>query len=142
MTGKQLAPYGPNTPVVRRFLVRFAALGAEQRAAVLGMYRRCSETPEWVRAELLLGETVESSGRSDVPNAIAGPLLQLVQPADGIVHDTVHDIVNEDEQRIDPIAEPALAAVLSLAVSDLLPYQAQSTLYAPFASTIPMDELR
>ena len=138
MTERQLAPYGPNTPVVRRFLVRFAALGAEQRAAVLTTYRRCSETSEWVRAELLLGETVESSGRSDIPNVIAGPLLQLVQPANGIVDGIVH----EDEQRIDPIAEPALAALLTLAVSDLLPDQAQSTLYAPFASTIPMDELR
>jgi hypothetical protein len=133
MTAPQVAPYGPNTPAIRRFLVRFAALGAAQRAAVLREYQRCADTDAWSRAELQLGKTMESSGRSDVTNAIAGPLLQLVRSdSDGSGH---------DDPSIDPIAEPALAALLSLAIADLLPSQVRTTLYAPFAATIPIDEL-
>jgi hypothetical protein len=131
MTGLDVAPYGPNTPAIRRFLVRFAALGTAQRAMVVAAYAERAESTGWMRAELQLGETMESSGRTDIPDAIAGPLMQLVR--------TPGDTGSDDA--IDPIAEPALAALLSIAVADLLPAQAQATLYAPFAATIPFEEL-
>ena len=131
MTHQHAAPYGPNTPSIRRFLVRFAALGTTQRATVVAAYQALSESPQWTRAELQLAATMSSSGRDDIPAAIAGPLMQLVG-GDG---------ADEAAHSLDPIAEPALAALLSLAVGDLLPTSVNETLYSPFAATIPRDEL-
>ena len=39
--------------------------------------------------------------------------------------------------QLDPIAEPALAALLALLVADLLPPSITDQLYAPFAELIP-----
>jgi hypothetical protein len=97
----------------------------------MAAYQASSESVEWMRAELQLAKTIESSGRSDVPEAIGGPLMQLVRTENQ----------EGDQHAIDPIAEPALAALLTLAVADLLPAHAQAVLYAPFAVTIPLHEL-
>ncbi len=123
-------PYGPATPNVRRFLVQFAGLGAETRRAVLARHATVVDTPAYVAAERLIGETIERSGRTDARDALAGPLMQLVRATDA-------NIPGDDAlAMLDPIAEPALAMLLALLVADLVPAAAVDVLCSPFASVL------
>ncbi len=128
------APYGPNTPAVRHFLRQLAGLGTSARADVVSRHASTCTTREWHMAETVLGTTIERAGRSDAQQAIAGPLLQLMRRSDAPA-DTRADDAALDQ--LDPIAEPALAALLVLIVADLLPAEVAERLYAPFASVIP-----
>ena len=121
-------PYGPNTSRVRRFLVQLAALGEADRNAVCGEYDRLSRTSTWAAAEAELGRIMEASGRSELQTALSGPFLQLVGSGD-------------TEDAPGQIAEPALGAVLAIVLSDLLPAEQFTTLYEPFARTIPVSAL-
>ena len=126
------APYGPATADVRRFLVQLAGLGAFARASVVTRYVAVCDTPAFIAAEALLGETIERAGRTDARDALGGPLLQLVQRTPIAAADAELDV-----DALDPIAEPALAALLALMVRDLLAPETAACLYAPFADTIP-----
>jgi hypothetical protein len=127
------APYGPATPAIRRFLVHLAALDASAKAKVVSAFDAVSTTRPFALADAALGETIERSGRSQERDALAGPLIALCRraeamlPADG----------TEQPPDLDPIAEPALAALLALLVADLLPARHFDALYAPFADVIP-----
>ena len=135
MTG----PYGPATPAVRQFLVRLAGLGASARGEAVRRFEEIAPTPAFVAAELRLAETIERAGRTDARDALAGPLLQLVRKSEEqIGNSTVADDGEADVlAQLDPIAEPALAALLALLVADLLPPSITDQLYAPFAELIP-----
>lgn len=128
-------PYGPCTPRVRDFLVRLAGLGNTARADVISRYAACSEQSAYHAADTLLGDTIARSGREDVRDALAGPLLQLVQRADLPDHPDAHE---DPLQSLDAIAEPALAAALALLVSDLIPADTVRVLYAPFHHVMPL----
>ncbi|MCC6242485.1 MAG: hypothetical protein IT353_06565 [Gemmatimonadaceae bacterium] len=127
------SPYGPATVDVRRFLVRLAGLGASARADVVARYAEVCDTPAFIAAEATLGETIARAGRTDARDALGGPLLQLVQRAPR----TELPASEIDIDALDPIAEPALAALLALMVRDLLSAECAATLYAPFADVIP-----
>lgn len=116
-------PYGPATAAVRRFLVQLAALDGAAHADVIARFATVCPSREFSAADRVLGETIERSGRNEAREAVAGPLLQLVRIADDL----------------DPIAEPALAALLALIVSDLLAESTLRTLYKPFEHAIPLD---
>ena len=145
-------PYGPNTGSMRAFLVRFAGLSGVDRARVLSRFHDQRTTRAWREAERALGETIEKSGRESERDALAGPLLQLTRrpfTGDSVGGDSVdgdatratiddeHDALDD----IDPIAEPALAALLALLVRDLISAPHFSTLYAPFADDIPLADV-
>jgi hypothetical protein len=129
------APYGPQTPAIRRFLVQLAALDLPTHDAVVARFAALFPEPDFAEAELVLGEVIERSGRGDGRDALAGPLLQIVRdrdaapPSDG------------EEVALDPIAEPALAALLALLVCDLLPPERVAVLYAPFREAIPLSDV-
>jgi hypothetical protein len=125
-------PYGPNTAGVRRFLVQLAGLGKEDRRLVVERYTQVSATHTWRAAEQHLATAIERSGREPQRDALTGPLLQLVRPVNAPAPAT------EDEALalLDPVAEPALAALLALMVEELLPPDAVETLRAPFAGVI------
>ena len=129
------APYGPATPRVRRFLVQLAGLGAEPRREVVARHDGLAPTTAYAVAEAQLGETIERSGRTDMRDALAGPLLQLVRRPPNAAD------VDEGIDALDPIAEPALAALLAILVDDLLPAEQIAMLYAPFQSIIPYESL-
>ena len=129
------APYGPATPRVRRFLVQLAGLGAELRREVVARHDALAPTSAYAAAEALLGETIERSGRTDARDALAGPLLQLVRRAPDLA------LAAEGLDALDPIAEPALAALLAIVVADLLPADQAALLYAPFESAMPFEAL-
>lgn len=137
--GLSTGPYGPNTASVRRFLVRLAGLGTGSRDDVVAAHRACCIRPAYQAAERLLGSTIERSGRTDAQQALAGPLLQLVRlptPADEA------EVRGDDDlHALDPIAEPALAALLALLVADLLPRDLLAELYAPFESVLPLIDI-
>lgn len=137
MTGSTASssPYGPGTPLVRRFLVRLAGLSALDREQVVAHHARVVRTPEYTTAETALGETIERAGRTDARDALAGPLLQLVRRVDAATD------VEDELATLEPIAEPALAALLALLVADLLAADHVAQLYAPFDSVIPFDTL-
>ncbi|GAB1344979.1 hypothetical protein [Gemmatimonas sp.] len=130
-------PYGPNTAMIRRFLVRLAGLGTADRVAVVERYQTRSASVEWHTAEALLATTIERSGRDAARDALSGPLLQLVRPAHA------QAAANEDDwlSALDPIAEPALAALLGLLVSDLLSAPALHTLLSPFEGAVSMADI-
>lgn len=128
-------PYGPNTASIRRFLVQLAGLGSTDKAAVVARHAQLSRTTAWEAAESLLATAIERSGREAHRDALSGPLLQLVRPAGATA------TISEDEAlaQLDPVAEPALAALLALMVRDLLPAETEGALLAPFDGVVEVD---
>ncbi len=127
-------PYGPETAAVRRFLVRLAGLGATDRATVVARYETIAATRAYEAADARLGEVITRSGRDEARDALSGPLLQLVKrptPDVSPAADAEADIA------LEPIAEPALAALLALMVRDLLDDATVQLLTDAFADTIP-----
>ncbi|MCA2993276.1 hypothetical protein [Gemmatimonas sp.] len=125
-------PYGPNTAGVRRFLVQLAGLGKEDRGLVVARYAQARTTVSWRAAEQHLATAIARSGREPQRDALTGPLLQLVRPVNAPAPATDDDAL----ALLDPVAEPALAALLALLVEELLPPEAVETLSAPFAGVI------
>lgn len=132
MLGSQ--PYGPETAAVRRFLVRLAGLGATDRAAVVARYETIAATRAYEAADARLGEVITRSGREEARDALSGPLLQLVKRP---TPDVSPASDAEAEIALEPIAEPALAALLALMVRDLLDDATVQLLTDAFADTIP-----
>ena len=127
-------PYGPETAAVRRFLVRLAGLSAADRAIVVARYETIAATRAYEAADARLGEVITRSGRDEARDALSGPLLQLVKrptPDVSPAADAEADIA------LEPIAEPALAALLALMVRDLLDDATVQLLTDAFADTIP-----
>lgn len=133
MSGSTL-PYGPETPAIRRFLVRLAGLGMSDRQAIVDAYAGITSTRAYDAAEAELAQAIERSGRESARDALSGPLLQLVRgravPSDG----------SEDEA-LDPVAEPALAALLALLVRDLLDARVFDTLYRACEALVPLADV-
>lgn len=126
-------PYGPATPIVRRFLARFAGLSVTDRAAIVASHAVRADTAAWDRAETALAAALTGADREAARDAVAGPLLQLVRV--GVADD------NDPLASLDPVAEPALAALLALLVSDVLDDVHVDTLYAPFEALMPRASL-
>lgn len=136
--GRSTQPYGPETLAIRRFLVRLAGLGAHDRALVVQRYNAGVHDPANRLAETALATTIERSDREAARDALSGPLLQLVKrSAASVVTPPETDVL----ETLDPIAEPALAALLALLVRDVLEAPHFTWLYAPFADCIPLSEL-
>ncbi len=132
-TGSQ--PYGPQTPAVRGFLVRLAGLGATDRAAVVARYETVAATPAYEAADARLGDVISRSGREEARDALSGPLMQLVKRP---LTQPMPDDVAAPEIALEPIAEPALAALLALMVRDLLDDATVRLLTDAFTDTIPL----
>lgn len=131
-------PYGPNTPAVRRFLQRFAALGPRDWDQAARAYLAADGTAPLAAADRALAQAVERTGRAAERDAVLGPLVQLVRdapPAPGALGGDAALTL------IPPVAEAALAALLALVVRDVLPARAFDALYAPFAALIPAAAL-
>ncbi len=124
-------PYGPMTAVVRRFLVQLASLDERAHDAVVTRFAEVCARTDYVAADRVLGAILEQSGRSDARDAVAGPLLLLVRLA-------AEDAPAAEASALDPIAEPALAVLLALIVSDLLSHDTLHTLYEPFRIVRPL----
>lgn len=129
-------PYGPNTKAVRKFLVRLAGLGVSDREAVVARYATASTSRPYLLAEAALATAIERSGREALRDALSGPLLQLVRRPDA-PEPTEENALDG----LDPVAEPALAALLGLLVRDLLEPAHSNALYDAFAPTIPLADL-
>lgn len=114
---------------MRRFLVQLAALESDTHRDVLSRFDSVRHSHDFAVADQTLGQTLERSGREDARDAVAGPLLQLVR-------------LTDETDDLDAIAEPALAALLALIVSDLLAESTVATLYMPFAQAIPLATIR
>ena len=136
MSNMGAQPYGPETAAVRRFLVRLAGLGATDRAAVVARYETIAATRAYEAADARLGEVITRSGRDEARDALSGPLLQLVKRPTPDVS-PASDAKAEAEIALEPIAEPALAALLALMVRDLLDDATVQLLTDAFADTIP-----
>jgi hypothetical protein len=126
------APYGPNSGSVRQFLVQLAGLGADDRARVVSAYHRAVRDTAWDRAERQIADALVRSDREAHRDALSGPLLQLVRRKDAPPPTTDEDAL----AALDPIAEPALAAVLALLVQDLVSHVTRETLLGPFAGVM------
>ncbi|AMW05203.1 hypothetical protein [Gemmatimonas phototrophica] len=129
-------PYGPNTPAIRRFLVRFAGLGAGDRQAVVTRYSAAATTRSYLKAEGALATAIERSGREPLRDALSGPLLQLVRRPNAPEPTEANALDGLDE-----VAEPALAALLALLVRDLLASTELEALYTAFHEVIPLADL-
>ncbi len=118
-------PYGPHTADVRVFLRGLAELSAEEHARVVDVWARASTTTAFARADRVLADTMVRVHREAERDAAAGPLLQMLRTRD------------EAPSALDPIAEPALAALMALVLRDVLPSTTFDTLVAPLAALIP-----
>ena len=124
-------PYGPQTAAIRGFLVRLAGLGTTDRAAVVARYETIALTRDYEAADTRLGDVIKRSGREEARDALSGPLLQLMKRP-------VPDASTAAEIALEPIAEPALAALLALMVRDLLDDATVRLLTDAFTDTIPL----
>ena len=133
-------PYGPNTPAVRRFLQRFAALRPAEWERAARRYEEQQGTPALAAADRALAQSVERAGRTAERDAVVGPLVQLVR--DAPIPPRGHERGDEGlALLLPPVAEAALAALLALVVRDVLPARAFDALYAPFAELVPVQVL-
>lgn len=132
------APYGPNTPAVRRFLQRFAALRPADWDRAARAYAAADGTAALTAADRALAQAVERAGRASERDAVVGPLVQLVR--DVPLAPTVPG-GDAALPLLPPVAEAALAALLALVMRDVLPARAFDTLYAPFADLVPVASL-
>ena len=132
-------PYGPNTPAVRRFLQRFAALRPAEWEQAARLYEAQQGTAALAAADRALGQAVERAGRSAERDAVVGPLVQVVRDAPIPPRAGAGD--DEGLALLPPVAEAALAALLALVVRDVLPPRAFDALYAPFAELVPAEGL-
>ena len=135
MSTKGAQPYGPQTAAVRSFLVRLAGLGAADRDAVAARHAALADAPRYRRADATLGDVITRSGREAARDALTGPLLQLVKRQAALTDAAEGDA---DDIALDPIAEPALAALLALLVRDLLDDDTVRLLTEAFSDTIPL----
>jgi len=146
---------------VRRFLVALASLDLAAHDRVVSRFASASASTAFARADAVLGETIERSGRADARDALAGPLMQLVRERTSDAEDVVEvegDQIGVDDASpeagggapvtldahaaaLDPIAEPALAALLGLLVYDVIPEKTFRVLYEPFAEDIPVTSI-
>ena len=124
-------PYGPQPAAIRGFLVRLAGLGTTDRAAVVARYETIALTRDYEAADTRLGDVIKRSGREEARDALSGPLLQLMKRP-------VPDASTAAEIELEPIAEPALAALLALMVRDLLDDATVRLLTDAFTDTIPL----
>jgi hypothetical protein len=125
-------PYGPNSAAIRRFLVQLAGLGVADRARVVMAYGLQSTGRPWMAAEQAMAEAITRGDREGYRDALSGPLMQLVR-----IPGSAEPITDEEAlATLEPIAEPALAALLALVVGDLIPEEALTTLLAPFAGVV------
>lgn len=131
MSSTKSQPYGPHTAAVRGFLVRLAGLGATDRARVVARYDAISATRAYEAADMRLGDVITRSGREEARDALSGPLMQLVKRP-------VPDASEGAEIELEPIAEPALAALLALMVRDLLDDASLQLLTDAFSEAIPL----
>jgi nucleoside-diphosphate-sugar epimerase len=129
--------YGPQTDAVRRFLQRLAVLDAEARARVVAEWMAHRDDASFRRAERVLGEVMARSGREAERDAAAGPLLQMLRVPRTETKETASSSPDDPLAALDPIAEPALAALLALLVRDLLPADTFRALVTPLASLVP-----
>ena len=134
MSATSSQPYGPETAAVRGLLVRLAGLGATDRAAIVARYETIAATRAYEAADTHLGEVIARSGREQARDALSGPLLQLMKRR---VADTDTPSVVGDEIALEPIAEPALAALLALMVRDLLDDATVRLLTEAFSDILP-----
>jgi hypothetical protein len=130
-------PYGPQSATVRALLVQLAGLGETDRARVVAAHAARCTTREWIAAERQLAETMARSDRDGFREALSGPLLQLVRRPDA----PASPADDEALDTLDPVAEPALAALLALMVQDLLPPAMVRTLCAPFGDVVDAEVL-
>jgi hypothetical protein len=130
-------PYGPNTPIVRRFLQRLAGKPASDCASAARAYLSLQGTPALIAADRALGQAVEGSGRTDARDAVVGPIIQLMSGhAARLETDPSLSGVS-----LDDMAEAALAAVLGLIAGDILAADALEVVYRPYAGVIPIEEI-
>jgi hypothetical protein len=150
-------PYGPSTARIRRFLVRLAALGDVERDAVVQRFGTIVMQRDFAVADAALADLVARSGRGDARDSLAGPLLQIARrratrsirgndaPREETVGDAelhaLTDAAIDTDDDLDPVAEPALAALLALLVDDLLPPPQMRLLYGAFDESIPLSAL-
>lgn len=126
-------PYGPQSAEIKRFLRDLAALSPEAHDAVCEQWRVLRQTPAFARADRALGEAMVRANRESERDAAAGPLLQMLR-IESVSKNPKQ--VQDAPQPLDPIAEPALAALMALVVRDVLPDDVFALLVRPLSSLV------
>lgn len=126
-------PYGPQSAEIRRFLRDLAALSPEAHDAVCAQWHVLRQTPAFARADRALGEAMVRANREAERDAAAGPLLQMLRLDDAA---TSGQQSTDTPAVFDPIAEPALAALMALVVRDVLPEEMFAELVRPLGSLV------
>ena len=135
-----MSQYGPNSELVERFLARLARLNHTEISAAVAALRdglRC--TNAWYTAEDEVGEALTATRRHDEEWRLQEHLYELFRRASWRIERPVSPTTTETS---DAAAQYlASTAAFALMVSDALPVQGLTTLYAPFAEVVPLGEL-
>ena len=126
-------PFGPQSAEIKRFLRDLAALSPEQHDEVCAAWSVLRQTPAFARADRALGEAMVRANREAERDAAAGPLVQMLRLEAGS-HDPSK--ASDDTANLDPIAEPALAALMALVVRDVLPNDVFAELVRPLSKLV------
>lgn len=121
-------------------------------ADVLRRFEAVGGTDAYHVADAAVGGIIERSGRGDARDALGGPLMammRLPEPSDvpdAVESPSVSPAASDNDgdaalSALDPVAEPALGALLALLVRDLLTAAQFNVLYEPFATAIPTASL-
>jgi hypothetical protein len=94
-------------------------------------YETIALSRDYEAADARLGDVIKRSGREEARDALSGPFLQLMKRP-------MPDASPDAEIELEPIAEPALAALLALMVRDLLDDATVRLLTDAFTDTIPL----
>lgn len=133
------APYGPASASIRRFLVQLAALGPVARGQVVQRFHDVSSSNDYHEADAVVGDVIARSARTDARDALGGPFIALMRPVVAQPRSSGESTPPGELDDLDPVAEPALGALLALLVRDLIDDKQFSALYAPFTGVIPLE---
>ena len=127
-------PYGPQTAEIRAFLRELSMLSAPAHARVCARWEQLRGQEGFARADRALGETMVRLNREAERDAAAGPLMQMMRLEDPSRDSGVSANEAAAVPTLDPIAEPALAALMATLLRDGLPEETFALLMSPFAA--------
>jgi hypothetical protein len=126
-------PYGPNTRLVRSFLVSLNSASTRDWIVFTHEYKRRQDAGELARADAALAEAVNRGALEDARDAVVGPVVQLA----GRIASAPDGAATAAGLDLDDLAEAVLAGALALVAAPLMPEPEARALLAHLEKFVP-----
>ena len=134
-----MSQFGPNSELVEQFLARLAQLDHPQMNAVVAIWRDgLRRTDGWYGAEDDVGDALTATHRHDEEWRLQERLYELFRRATWRIERTALATAPDTDAAAQYLATTAAFALM---VADVLSTESLTTLYAPFAGSIPLGAL-